>query len=174
MCVLPVQGGGTCTLRVLLLQIGKQIHDKGTTVGNAGLEIICNDFDNAKKTLDARIGVLTVATEEEKQVKAIAVQTAIHASKLEKKLVKLRRTAGKSKSEAVKKAFKAVWSRNDILKMGSNFLRLRDELTLRLVLLLNGKVDAEAIKQSIHFTILDDSTKQIIQVLLTFQHDSEI
>jgi hypothetical protein len=158
---------------IQLAEIGKQIYDKGTTVEYGELETICKDFDSAKKTLDARLGSVANTTEEEKQVKAIAMQTSVLAAELEKKLTKLRKKASKSKSDAVKKSFKAVWSRNAILETEKRFLKFRDDLEFRLVVLLNGKLDAEAIKQSAKFKSLDDKTKQIVDALLTWQNASE-
>lgn len=158
---------------IQLAQLGKRIHDKGTTVRYDELETICKDFEDAKKTLDARLSRVAPTTEEEKQVNALAVQTSVLATKLEKQLAKLKKNASKSKSEAVRKAFKAVWTRSDILETEKSFVKFRDELTFRLVVLLNGKVDAEAIKQSADFKSLDDATKQITNALFTLQNAAE-
>jgi len=158
---------------IQIAQLGKQIHNRGTTVGYDELETICKDFDSAKLTLDTRLNTVGTSTDEEKQVKAIAEEASALVAQLEMKLAKIKTNASKSKSESVIKAFKAVWSRNDILETEKHFLGFRDELTFRLVVLLNGKADEEAIKHSVKFESLDDTTKQIISALLAFQDASK-
>ncbi|KAK4454899.1 hypothetical protein QBC34DRAFT_103512 [Podospora aff. communis PSN243] len=169
----PLSALGLAANVAQLLDIGisvvrhtKEIADAGSTIGAVHLNNLADDIESASSSLTKRLKLESRSLEnlslEEKALRDIASKCITTAGELSEVLGQVTRAKPSSTWRSVLAAVQTVWSQARIEAIARRLLEYRDQLSLRILLVVNQQ---QASQQKALSALRDNLRDEIVEVI---------